>query len=342
MSDKREHESPAASGTDFETRRYRWHEWLQVEAVRGLVWLVGLPFRAFGIPLRDACARALGPVLYHVLRESRRVARINIDLVYGDSKNDAQKDEIIRGMFRHFVRQGIDFFWTEAFYDIERLRRVPFHDVEIFHQCVREGRGVVVVLGHLGNWEVGGAVACLNGFHLSPVFKKMKSPIADFLLGRARQRYGFDLIQIQPRRFVRDAAGRRVLLPRPSMLPAIGEALLKKNALVAFLADQYGGANATRLKFLGQECHSFVGPVEAARRFDSPVVVCVCVYEDGEPVIYVDGPVPIREEADEHTTIVKNMERINDVFAKYIHRYPDQYAWGHRRFDRHHYKKSTS
>ena len=125
-----------------------------------------------------------------------------------------------------------------------------------------------------------------------------------------------------------------------AMYPDFAEALLKKNAVVAFLADQYAGSSATRLKFLGQECPSFVGPVQAARRFDSPVVVTVCVYEEGKPVIYVDGPVPIHEEADEQTTIVKNTERINDVFAKYIHRYPDQYAWGHRRFDRHHYAKN--
>jgi len=339
VSEKHERELQASSGTDFETRRYRWHEWLRVQAVRGLIWLVGLCFRAFGVPLRDACVRVLGAALHHALRKSRRVARINLDLVYGASKSDVEKNEIIRGMFRHFVRQGIDFFWTEAFYDTDRLCRVPFRGVEILHECVRRGRGVVLVLGHLGNWEVGGAVACLNGFHLAPVFKKMKSPIADFLLGRARQRYGFDLIQIQPRCFSRDAEGRRVLLPRPSILPEIGGALLKKNALVAILADQYGGATATRLKFLDQECHSFVGPVEAARRFDSPVVVSVCVYEGGQPVIYVDGPVPIYAEADEHATMVNNMERINNVFAKYIHRYPDQYAWGHRRFDRQNYEK---
>jgi Kdo2-lipid IVA lauroyltransferase/acyltransferase len=88
-----------------------------------------------------------------------------------------------------------------------------------------QGRGVIVVTGHLGNWEIGGSYVAARGVPIDGIARRMANPLFDDFLTRTRERLGM--------RVVWDGeAVRRT--PRA----------LKEGRVVAFLVDQGGGGRA--------------------------------------------------------------------------------------------------
>ncbi|MFC1708354.1 lysophospholipid acyltransferase family protein [Planctomycetota bacterium] len=310
---------------------------VKIALFRALLWLFGLQFRLFGCPLRDAWARLLGPPLCCLFAHVRQVACKNLDLAYGDSRTRAEKSAIVLGMFRHYVRFAIDVLATDVLYSIDDLRALEFAGWDKVLEVLKRGRGLVVYSGHIGNWEIGLAASALRGVRVVGIYKRQASAVVDYLLARKRLRYGTHLLQVPPRPRQFDEHGCRVHRPRPSLTPRIGRELLEENAAVCFLGDQYAAGGALRVPFLGQECPTHVGAAKAARSSSTLAMVIVAVYEGGRVRILAEGPLEMEEQETEEQTLVHNTARLNRVLEGVIHRYPDQYAWGHRRFDRSHY-----
>ena len=178
-----------------------------------------------------------------------------------------------------------------------------------------KGKGVVVVTGHLGNWEIAGAYIAAH-IPFNAVSRRMENPIFDAYLTRTRAKGGMQMIW--------DGDAVRVS-PR----------MLRQNHAVAFLADQDGlGLASTFVPFFGRPAKTPRGPAVFALRLDAPMIFGVSVrLPSGRYALLLEevtAPCTGDRETDVDALVLAFTQKLEVM----ITRYPEQYFWQHRRWRR--------
>ena len=102
------------------------------------------------------------------MRKSRasKTARANLDLVYGETKTKAEKEQILLQSYQNFSLMAVDLLWF-SFNPHSRLEKWVHLDPK--SENLREQGALVLQTGHFGNWEVTGKAACAKGTPLMSV-----------------------------------------------------------------------------------------------------------------------------------------------------------------------------
>lgn len=273
--------------------------------------------------------RGLGRLAAAPLRVRRGVVRRQVTAAL-PGRSPAEVAAIVRGCYEHFggeiallARYGrLSRGWLlERTAGVDEARRVA-------RDALGEGRGPLVVTGHLGNWELGGAVlSAALGVPLAAVVKRQRNPRVDRRLAALRRGLGIEPIH-------REEAARRI----PAALGA-GEA-------VALVADQDARHRGVFVPFLGRPASTFRGPARLALARDVPLLFGALVREgegyrlhlervprpgrDHEPPDGRRGPArePADGEAAERELTRRWVARLEGA----IRARPEQYFWFHRRW----------
>jgi len=185
---------------------------------------------------------------------------------------------------------------------------------EHVEQALALGRGLMVVTGHLGNWELGGSYVAARGIPLEAVARRMENPLFDAYLNETRRRIGMTVIH--------DAdAVRRV--PRA----------MREDHAVAFLVDQGAvGLASTWVPFFGRYAKTPRGPAVFALRLKTPLLfACSLRQPDGRFVIHFE-PVPIETTGTLDADVDRIVASYTSTLERWVRRAPEQYFWHHRRW----------
>jgi len=197
----------------------------------------------------------------------------------------------------------------------EVIERTTMEGFQMFEEAVAEGRGCIVITGHLGNWEIGGAAASARGIPLDVVVQRQANPLFDNDLNRTRNRLGMEVIE-------RGEAPRGVLRS------------LRGGRAVALLADQNMRAGGIFVDFFGVPAATAKGPALFALRTGAPVLLGVALRLPGGRqryrVVFERIPVEVTGNLD------GDVERLTALHTamlqRYVEAYPGQYFWQHRRW----------
>jgi Kdo2-lipid IVA lauroyltransferase/acyltransferase len=178
------------------------------------------------------------------------------------------------------------------------------------------GGGIILVTGHLGNWEFGGAYFAARGVPIDVVARGMANPIFEAYVTRTRRKIGMEVIHDK------DAVRRT---PRS----------LRDNRCVAFVSDHDAlGLASTFVPFFGRPAKTPRGPAVFALRFGVPVLFVAIVREQrGKYAVLID-PVPVHPTGDKEADIDAIVVSYTQTLETYVRRYPAQYFWQHRRWRR--------
>ncbi len=176
------------------------------------------------------------------------------------------------------------------------------------------GRGVLLVSGHLGNWELAGAFVAASGMPIEAVARGMENPLFDRYITRTRSSLGMTVI--------RDAeAVRRV--PRA----------MREGHAVAMLVDQGAvGLASTWVPFFGRYAKTPRGPAVFALRLGAPVIFATALRQpSGRYVMYYEE-VPVHPTGDREADVDRIVADYTATLERWIRRAPEQYFWHHRRW----------
>ena len=184
----------------------------------------------------------------------------------------------------------------------------------VFEAARAEGKGVILVAGHLGNWEIAGAWLGARGVDIEVVARQQENPLFDAYLTRTRSRLGMKVI------YDGDAVRR---VPRA----------LRNNAAVALIMDQGAvGLASTWVPFFRRLAKTPRGPATFALRMRSPIVFVAPLRKpDGRFTITFER-VPVTETGDREVDVDRIVADYTAVLEKWVRRYPGQYFWHHRRW----------
>jgi KDO2-lipid IV(A) lauroyltransferase len=187
-------------------------------------------------------------------------------------------------------------------------------DWPVLERALARGRGVMLVAGHLGNWELAGSYFAARGLPIEAVARQMENPLFDGFLNRTRQRIGLKVI------WDGDAVRR---VPR----------VLRENGVVAFLIDQgAAGLASTWVPFFGRLAKTPRGPAVFALRLQSPVLFVAPLRKpDGRFTMHLEEVV-VQETGDRNTDVDRIVASYTAALERWVRRAPGQYFWHHRRW----------
>ena len=264
-----------------------------------------------------AVGRLLGALAYRLAGRLRRRAQVQIaDVLEVDA---AQADRVTRGLFRHLGMVIAEMaLMPRLLRQIEDYVHLADGAEETMRAALAEGRGVVLVTGHIGNWELLAQRLVLAGFPGTSLARANPNPyIARWLHGR------------------RTSAGMRMIdRDEGDVIPQI-LAHLKEGRAVGLLIDQDTRVTSAFVPFLGRPAATPVGPARIALRGNVPVVVAlICRSERGHLATVEPMPLDDLTEGTEEERIQVALTRMNDALSAAILRAPEQWVWFHKRWRR--------
>lgn len=260
-----------------------------------------------------------GRIIYRLLPIRRDVILANLRRVFGALVTEGEIEQLARAHYHHLWRLGVELLRFRAMSEARRRAMVAVENVTPFARALERGKGILVLTGHFGNWEVA-TVAGLGRFpHMRGRIHFVRRPIKPRWLDRFINA-----------RFRRAGFG---VLPKRGSLDAILDRLAAGDAVV-FPFDQHAGPpDGIEVDFFGAPAWTLKSLALIALASNASVLPAASWREpDGRHVLRFEDPLPLIACADVGEQIRRNTAAYNAALERMIVRHPEQWYWVHRRW----------
>jgi KDO2-lipid IV(A) lauroyltransferase len=257
---------------------------------------------------------AVGWAAGTLFRVRRKVVEEHLAHAFPE-KDDAWRSRVARASYRHLGREGVATFRWARLSPEEIRERTEVEGLEVLEAAVREERGVVLVTGHFGNWEIGGATVAAYGVPMDVIARRQRNPLFDREINRARERLKMRVIE-------RGEARRKVLRS------------LRQGRVVAFVGDQDARHKGVFVDFLGRRASTARGAAFFALRTGCPLVAAFMCRKSGFPQRYRLSVcrIPLDPTNDQEADVLRLTEAHTRHLEAQVREHPEQYFWQHRRW----------
>lgn len=262
-------------------------------------------------------AGSAGFLLYNFWFQERRRILLTIDRICHRTKASLPVDSslIVKKVFIHFSLNIYELMRFPKISKKELEEKVVFHGLENLDNALAAGKGVILALPHIGNWEVLGAAIAHRGYSLNSFFLSQKEDELGSLLDNFRSYSGIKLHD-------RDRGGIKALRA------------LRRGECLGMIADQDGANNGVYLDFLGHFVSMPAGPANWSLKTGAMVVPIYSLRRGlSNKFDAVFLPALEDEKAPtHHQRVIDRTEKICHWMEKLILQYPHQYLWFYDRF----------
>jgi lauroyl/myristoyl acyltransferase len=212
----------------------------------------------------------VGDLIYLVLKRHSANAVSNMRRVLGPDAPWQTVKHMARQSFRNYAKTMVDFLRFPHMNQTEINQAVPIrYGVEHLHAALKKGNGALVVSGHIGNWDLAGAVVLGMGLPLNAVADSYEPKRMDELINGTRERVGMNIIRVST------GSLRQIFTA------------LKKNEVVVLLFDRPEAADqGVPVKFFGETAYVPAGPAAIALKTRATVLIGSCLRRPGNKTFY--------------------------------------------------------
>jgi Kdo2-lipid IVA lauroyltransferase/acyltransferase len=292
----------------------------QIGALRGSLESAALaPLWAIlrALPLERAVrfGAAAGSIAMALDRRNRLIATRNLELAFPE-KDLAVRCAILRDAYRNFGRMAAE--WVH-FFDLDPgniERHVTYEGRDHWDEAIRlsAGRGILVLTGHFGNFELLSVGHSLHGNPIAIVQRPNRNPIIDRAVAARRLRHGNLTIS-------RKGAGREVLR------------LLRQNWMVAVPLD-LDVRQGIFVDFFSRKASTSDALARLAIATRAPVLPAFMVREGTSTRhrITILPPIEAVRGADRDEALHRYTQQFTSIIESMVRRHPDHWNWIHRRW----------
>lgn len=233
--------------------------------------------------------------------------RENLALVWPELPQD-RVEQLVRQVPANAGRTLIEQFSPTAFKATVAGTPITGPGLAALFEARAAGKGVVLVSGHFGNYDVVRAVLAAQGHKVGGLFKPLSNRYFD-------PYYRATIDAISTPAF---AKGRRGLAGMVQFLRAGG--------LIGMLIDQHQ-IRAPQLRFFGHPARTALSAADLALKYDTLLVPCYAIRQpDGVHFeLVIEDPIP-------PGTPEAMTQALNDSLEARVRQHPEQYFWIHRRW----------
>lgn len=275
--------------------------------VRGIGWLPR--------PLARAAAIILARLVYVLHRKLRSVGLRNLEIAF-PTQTRKERAALLRGVFTGLGRQLAEFCLFPR-YTRENLPSIAIHQgFENFENARARGKGVLILTGHFGGWEIGSFAHSLYGYPMKIVVRDLDNPLVDALVKRYRTLHGNETID--NREFARGLL-----------------ASMRSGETVGILMDtNMTPPQGVFVPYFGVPACTASGLARMALKTGAAVVPGFTFWdpEIRKYKIVFEPALSLVQSNDNEADVIANTALFNLVLEKQARKHPDQWLWVHRRW----------
>lgn len=297
------------------SRKSKLQIWLEYAAVRSLLGFLAV------LPRKAAVAFAVSFAMlgYHLLANLRRVAGINLRIAFPEL-SEPERRRLTKGAFRNLGR-----ILGEMSHFPKATREGLAQTIEFqidpsimaeYERLKAEGRGVIIVSPHLGNWEVLVFGWSVHHGPMSYLTRPLDNPLIEALTVKIRTRFG-----------------NRPINKTNSVGPAIR--VLREGGLLGILADVNAHPKeGVFVPFFGVPACTSSGVALLAMRTNAAIIPMCGVWDnDKQHYVGIHGQIIYPSNTgDRHRDVTETTANFTAEVEMLIRKYPDQWLWIHKRW----------
>lgn len=284
---------------------------LEYAAVWGIVRLLGALPRA----LSRAIGESIGLAAFALLGRLRKVGMKNLSIAFPEM-SERDRETKLRKLFIGLGRQLSEFCQFPS-YTQENARDIADYDgFENYERAKSAGRGVLLLTGHIGGWEIGSFVHSIFGHPIKIVVRRLDNPSVDALVERYRTLHGNETS-------AKEDFARGLL------------AAMRKGETVGILMDtNMTPPQGVFVPFFGIPACTASGAARVAQRCGAAVVPAFTIWDESQRKYHVrfDPALTLIRTEDDEADAIANTALFTQVIQEYATRYPEQWLWVHRRW----------
>jgi KDO2-lipid IV(A) lauroyltransferase len=292
-------------------KRKKFKRNLEVVAFNGLMCVARTLPRGAGLRVFSL----MGTTASHLFRRDRDRAIENLAMAFPETPKSIRK-ALANAMFKTLGKNFFEFLNLEGS-SAGRLEGLVEKVVgkEHMDRALAAGRGVIVITGHIGCWELLAGYFATRGYPVNVVGRELWESRLNERLLKIRGSMGCRTID-------RDSGGREIIRA------------LKKRELVAVLIDQHTRVSGVCVPFFNRPAHTPVGAARLAVAMGSPILpMAIYLRHTGRHEIRILPPVELPAATVEKGRGIKELtENCSRAVEELVRYDPKQWVWFHDRW----------
>jgi KDO2-lipid IV(A) lauroyltransferase len=255
-----------------------------------------------------------GALIFSVFGILKKLVLDNLRHAFPE-KSEKEISEIAIGSYRNLFTAYFEIFYLDKLTADQIKKYISFPKIEKFRSYLRSGKGLIILTGHYGNWELCAfSIPVLVPEKYTIVVQKQRNPFVNDFMSSMRSRFGTKLVVMER---------------------ALRESLraLSNNETVALIADQSGPESGIYADFFGRPASTHQGPVVFQLRSGAPMIMLILIREGLEKFrIELEEVDTTNLVGTEEEKMRELTQRHVNVLEKYIRLHPEQWLWMHKRW----------
>jgi len=269
---------------------------------RSLLGIIQVLSAALSPPAQLACARALAAIQFRLSPDRRAAVLGNLEQIaaagHAELADPRARLRAARQMFESHHRGWLEYLGRLGPRALSRDSAFRVIGAEHLYRAVARGRGAVLAMPHLGNWELVGIALARLGFRIHAVAGVQLHPILTREVRALKEREGI-----------------HITTPQEGYAPLI--AALREGGIVALFVDGDVFSRSLPAQFFRRRTPFPAGPAILARRAGVPILhghAFRC--ETGRHYLSIDG----LDEPDTSLTLREDLARLTASVARILER----------------------
>lgn len=250
-----------------------------------------------------------------MLSRLRKVGLRNLQLAFPD-KSASEREEILRAVYRNLGCLLAEFCQMSSYTPQRASEFIRYDGLDNYLTARERGKGVLVLTGHLGAWELSSFYHSLLGYPMGMVIRRLDNPLVDAFVNRIRCLHGNRVMH-------KDDFARGLI------------ASMRAGETVGILMDtNMTPPQGVFVPFFGVEACTASGMARIALKTGAAVLPGFLLWEPREKkyVLHFGAELNLVRTDDSEADAIANTALFTSVIEHYVRQYPEQWLWMHRRW----------
>jgi KDO2-lipid IV(A) lauroyltransferase len=280
-----------------------------------VVWIL---VRLIGVLPRNiarAFGTGIGSLAYRVVPRLRNVGLKNLSLAFPQWGN-SHKDDTLRKLYRNLGWLLAEFCQMPKYTQENSRSFLRYDGLDRYLAARDKGKGVLIVTGHLGAWELSSFYHSLMGYPMSMVIRRLDNAKVDKLVN-----------------YIRCLHGNRVL-HKDDFARGLLSAMRQAETVGILMDTNMTPPQGVFVPYFGKVACTASGLARVALKTGAAVLPGFMLWEEGEQkyVLHFGDEIVLDRTGDDEADAVTNTAKCTAAIEDYVRRYPDQWLWVHRRW----------
>lgn len=271
-------------------------------------------FKLIGLNFSRKFANVLAFTFFHFIPIRKEIVLKNLHIAF-PVNDSATNHKLAYKIYLSFAITLVEILYLPYLKKDDLRDAVECSNPELIINKFNEGKGVILLSSHFGNWEfIAISVAIQIQLPFSVIVKPLRNPLVFEWMNKARTKFSNEIVPL----------GISIRKTYQT---------LKEKKIVAMVADQRGPAEGVKVDFFGKKVSIYTGPAVLALKTGAPLICGIPIR--GKDYKYKTTLVEISLDnlpEGEDEKVLEISQRYTSFLEAVIRDHPEQWLWMHNRW----------